>query len=59
METEINSPMIELQSVAPQARVELHREVQPPERPARISIHLVDDQGIDRGSLGEAAVTAQ
>ena len=50
---------IDLQSVAPQARVELHREVQPSKRPARISIHLVDEQGIDRGSLGEAAVTAQ
>jgi hypothetical protein len=50
---------IDLQSVAPQARVKLHRELQPPKRPARISIHLVDDQGIDRGSLGEAALTPE
>ena len=55
----VEQQRIDLQSVAPQARVEVHREVQPPKRPARISIHLVDDQGIDRGSLGEAAVTAQ
>jgi hypothetical protein len=55
----VEQQRIDLQSVAPQARVELHREVQPPKRPARISIHLVDDQGIDRGSLGEAALTAQ
>jgi hypothetical protein len=55
----VEQQRIDLQSVAPQARVELHREVQPSKRPARISIHLVDEQGIDRGSLGEAAVTAQ
>jgi hypothetical protein len=47
---------IDIEAVAPQTRVELRRETKPQVRPARLSIHLVDDQGIDRGSLGEAAV---
>ena len=47
---------IDIEAVAPQTRVELQRETKPQVRPARLSIHLVDDQGIDRGSLGEAAV---
>jgi hypothetical protein len=55
----VEQQRIDLQSVAPQTCVELHREVQPSKRPARISIQLIDDQGIDRGSLGEAAVTVQ
>jgi len=44
----------DLQTVAPQTRVNLHREIQPAKWPARVSIHLIDDRGIDRGSLGEA-----
>lgn len=47
---------LDLISVEPQTRVQLHQEVRPSKRPARISIHLVDDQGNDRGSLGEAVV---
>jgi len=47
---------IDIEAVAPQTRVELRKEMNPQVRPARLSIHVVDDQGIDRGSLGEAAV---
>jgi len=46
----------DLQSVEPQTRAELRREVKLSQRLARVSIHLVDDQGIDRGSLGETAI---
>jgi hypothetical protein len=53
----VEQQRIDLQSVAPQTRVELRREVKPSKRPVRVSIHLVDDQAIDRGSLGEAAIT--
>jgi hypothetical protein len=48
--------VVDLTSVEPQTRVQLRQEVRPSKRPARISIHLVDDQGNDRGSLGEAVV---
>jgi hypothetical protein len=47
---------LDLQSVEPQTRAELRREVKLSQRLARVSIHLVDDQGIDRGSLGETAI---
>jgi hypothetical protein len=47
---------VDLQSVEPQTRVELQREVSPPARTARISIRLIGDQGVDRGSLGEATI---
>jgi hypothetical protein len=47
---------VDLQSVEPQTRVELQREISPPGRTARISIRLIDDQGVDRGSLGEATI---
>lgn len=52
---------IDLDSVGPQTRVELRREIKMRQitvrrQPVRASIHLVDDQGIDRGSLGETAI---
>jgi hypothetical protein len=47
---------VDLQSVEPQTRFELQREISRPARTARISIRLIDDQGVDRGSLGEATV---
>jgi hypothetical protein len=47
---------IDIGSVAPQTRVELRREIKVGGQPTRVSIHLVDDQGVDRGSLGEAAI---
>jgi hypothetical protein len=47
---------LEVQSVEPQTRAEVRHEVKLLQRSARVSIHLVDDQGVDRGSLGEAAI---
>ena len=47
---------IDTESVAPQTRVDLREEIKPQGQPVRVSIHLIDDQGIDRGSLGEAVV---
>lgn len=47
---------LDLISVEPQSRVQLRQEVRPSKHPARVSVRLVDDQGIDRGSLGEALV---
>ncbi len=54
----VKQQVLDLQSVEPQTRAELRREVKPLKRPARVSIHVVDDQGIDRGSLGEAVVAS-
>ena len=47
---------VDIGSVVPQTRVELRKEIQLQGRPERASLHLVDEQGIDRGSLGEAAI---
>jgi hypothetical protein len=52
----LRQQVVNLQSVEPQTRVDLHRELNPAQRTCRISIHLIDDQGVDRGSLGEVAV---
>ena len=46
--------ILDLQPVAPQTRVDLRQEVRAPAQSVRVSVHLVDDQGIDRGSLGDA-----
>ena len=50
----VEQQSVDIESVAPQTRVELRGEIKLKGPPARVSIHLVDDQGIDRGSLGEA-----
>lgn len=46
----------ELQSVTPLEPVKLQATVQAPSGTARVSVHLVDLQGLDRGLLGEAFV---
>lgn len=46
----------ELKQVAPEAAVELQQEIKLSTNPKWISIHLVDNQGIDHGSLGEAEI---
>jgi hypothetical protein len=50
--------VVPLQSVSPLDIVDVHQEI--PASPAigRISIHLIDERGIDRGSLGEASTKA-
>jgi hypothetical protein len=52
----LRQQVIDLQSVEPQTRVDLHREIKPGQQTGRVSIHLIDDQGVDRGSLGEVVV---
>lgn len=46
--------VVTLQTVNPAEFVRLNLEIKIPSRTDHVSIHLVDAQGIDRGSLGEA-----
>jgi hypothetical protein len=47
-----------LTQVDPTALVELETELAPPGKPSRISLHLEDSNGLDRGSLQEVPVVA-
>jgi hypothetical protein len=49
---------IPLQAVSPSEIVELKIEVQAPAQTARISVHVLDQDGKDQGALGEAQVSA-
>jgi hypothetical protein len=49
--------VVPLQQVSPLDPVGLHKEIPASPAAARISIHLIDEQGIDRGSLGEAPIS--
>ena len=53
-----NSPTrnISLQAADPRKVVDLHQEVAIIKSDARISIHVIDEKGIDRGALGEVAI---
>jgi hypothetical protein len=44
--------------VNPAEAVTLETEIAPPEKTARLSLHLEDDSGVDRGSLQEVRVDA-
>ena len=46
-------------NVDPAEPVSLETEITPPERPARISLHLEDWNGLDRGSLQEVPVVSR
>jgi hypothetical protein len=48
---------VSLQTVRPQDPVELHQTVAAPKNVVRVSIHLIDSNGADRGALGEVFVT--
>ncbi len=48
--------VVPLQSVSPLDIVEVHREIPVSPATARISIHLMDERGMDRGSLVEASI---
>ncbi len=48
---------VSVESVNPQDQVELHQSLAAPKGVARVSLHLIDLNGGDRGSLGEAFVT--
>ena len=45
--------------VNPGERVSLETEIASPAKSARMSIHLVDDSGVDRGALQEVQLTGQ
>lgn len=53
----INS--VPLQNASPVDLVDLHADIAAPAETVRISVHLVDEHGVDRGSLAEAAVSAE
>jgi hypothetical protein len=47
-----------LQAVRPQDAIDLHQAITATTDIARISVHLIDSTGLDRGALGEVFVTA-
>ena len=48
---------VRVEAVHPQEPVILHQAIAAPKNIARISIHLIDSNGVDRGALGEVFVT--
>lgn len=50
---------VAVEDVSPLKMVKLDQTIQTPLSTARVSIHLVDTQGKDRGSLGEARMTPE
>jgi hypothetical protein len=53
---DVKTGVVPLQSVSPLDIVDVHKEIPASPSIARISIHLVDEQGMDRGSLAEASI---
>jgi hypothetical protein len=51
--------MAKLAEVDPSQVVSLETEIAPPATPSRLSIHLVDENGVDRGALQEVQVAGQ
>ena len=45
-----------LMSVTPTEPVQLHMTLKAPPNTTRVSVHLVDSNGLDRGPLGEVQV---
>jgi hypothetical protein len=50
---------VPLQSVQPQDLVQLSQTITTAKSVARVSVHLIDGRGLDRGSLGEVFVTGR
>jgi hypothetical protein len=48
--------VVELQTVDPGNPAKLNQTISVAERADRVSVHLSDQQGVDRGSLGEAKI---
>jgi hypothetical protein len=48
---------VSLQAVHPQEPVTLRQPIEAAKNIARVSIHLIDGSGVDRGALGEVFVT--
>jgi hypothetical protein len=53
----VEASEVALQAVQPQDPVALHQAIAAARNIARVSIHLVDSNGVDRGALGEVFVT--
>lgn len=47
----------QIADVSPTEMVSLHNDIAAPGKPARVSIHLVDENGLDRGALQELPIT--
>lgn len=47
---------VPLESVSPRHPLELHNEIHVPPETARVALHLIDEQQVDRGVLDEVAV---
>jgi hypothetical protein len=50
---------VSLQSVRPQDPVQLSQTITATNNVARVSVHLIDSSGLDRGALGEVSVTGR
>src|SRR6202012_3891475 len=50
---------VSLQSVQPQDPVQLSQTITATRGVARVSVHLIDSSGLDRGALGEVFVTGR
>lgn len=48
--------IVSLQFVSPLDTADVHTEIPSSPTTERVSIHLIDEQGMDRGSLGEASI---
>jgi hypothetical protein len=48
---------VTVEAVHPQEPIILHQAIAAPKNIARVSIHLIDSSGVDRGALGEVFVT--
>lgn len=48
-----------IENVQPQKLIELRQSISAPRNVHRISIHLIDNQDMDRGSLGEIPVEGE
>ncbi len=53
----VGASEVALEAVRPQDPVTLHQAIAAPKKIARVSIHLIDSSGVDRGPLGEVFVT--
>jgi hypothetical protein len=49
--------VVDLEFVDPLREVELNQTITVSPGATRVAIHLSDEQGVDRGSLGEAEIT--
>ena len=56
-ESGVGKDQVPLTAVRPQDPVDLHQTIPAARNISRISIHLIDGNGVDRGTLGEVFVT--